>query len=62
MQSIRQEGERLLDAGQTCGMPQTEGIFREILRLRQALWPFLCHPEVEPTNNAAVRAMRPAVL
>jgi transposase len=62
MQPIRQEVERLLEAGQTCGVPKTEGMCREILRLRQALWTFVRHPEVEPTNNAAERAIRPAVL
>jgi transposase len=35
---------------------------REILRLRQAWWTFVRHPEVEPTNNAAERAIRPGVL
>jgi transposase len=62
MQPIRQEVERLLEAGQTCGVPKTEGMCREILRRRQALWTFVRHPEVEPTNNAAERAIRPAVL
>ncbi len=33
-----------------------------MLKLRQALWTFVRHPEVEPTNNAAERAIRPAVL
>ncbi len=62
MWPIRQEVERLLEAGQTCGVPKTEGTCREILKLRQALWTFVRHPEVEPTNNAAERAIRPGVL
>jgi transposase len=62
MQPIRREVERLLEAGQTCGSPKTEGTCREILKLRQALWTFVRHPEVEPTNNAAERAIRPGVL
>jgi len=62
MWPVRQEVERLLEAGQTCGVPKTEGMCREILRLRQALWTFVRHPEVEPTNNAAERAIRPGVL
>ena len=49
-------------AGQTCGVPKTQGTCREILKLRQALWTFVRHPEVEPTNNAAARAIRPGVL
>ena len=35
---------------------------REALKLRQALWTFVRHAGVEPTNNAAERAMRPGVL
>jgi transposase len=62
MRPIRQEVERLLDAGQSCGAPKTEGTCREILKRRQALWTFVRHAEVEPTNNAAERALRPAVL
>jgi transposase len=62
MWPVRRAVERLLEAGQTCGVPKTEGTCRDILRLRQALWTFVRHPEVEPTNNAAERAIRPGVL
>jgi transposase len=62
MRPIRREVERLLDAGQTCGVPKTEGTCREILKRRQALWTFVRHTGVEPTNNAAERAIRPGVL
>ena len=59
---IRREVERWLEAGQTCGVPKTEGTCREILKRRQALGTFVRHEEVEPTNNAAERAIRPGVL
>jgi transposase len=62
MRPIRREVERLLEAGQTCGVPKTEGTCRELLKLRQALWTFVRHEGVEPTNNAAERAIRPGVL
>jgi transposase len=62
MRPIRHEVERLLEAGQTCGVPKTEGVCREILKRRQALWTFVRHAGVEPTNNAAERAIRPGVL
>jgi transposase len=62
MRPIRREVERLLEAGQTCGVPKTEGVCRDILKRRQALWTFVRHPGVEPTNNAAERAIRPGVL
>jgi transposase len=62
MRPIQREVERLLEAGQSCEVPKTEGTCREMLKLRQALWTFVRHPEVEPTNNAAERAIRPGVL
>jgi transposase len=62
MRPIRHEVERLLETGQTCGVPKTEGVCREILQRRQALWTFVRHDGVEPTNNAAERAIRPGVL
>jgi transposase len=62
MRPIRREVERLLEAGQTCGMPKTAGVCREILKMRQALWTFVRHEGVEPTNHAAERALRPGVL
>jgi transposase len=62
MQPVRREVERLLEVGQSCGVPKTEGTCREIFKLRQALWTFVRHEGVEPTNNAAERAIRPGVL
>ena len=59
---VRRDMERLLEAGQTCGVPKTEGTCRAILKRRQALWTFVRHEEVEPTNHAAERAIRPGVL
>jgi Transposase IS66 family len=62
MRPVRREVERRLEAGQSCGVPKTEGVCREILKRRQALWMFVRHAGVEPTNNAAERAIRPGVL
>lgn len=62
MQPIRWEVERLLEARQTCGAPKTDATCREILKRRQALWTFVRHAGVEPTNKAAERAIRPGVL
>jgi hypothetical protein len=59
---IRQEVERLLEAGQTCGVPKTEGTCREILNMRHAWWTFVRHEGVEPTKHTAERAIRPGVL
>jgi transposase len=62
MTPLRREVERLLEAGSTCGEPKTEGVCREILKRRQALGTFVHLEGVEPTHNAAERAIRPGVL
>jgi transposase len=43
-------------------MPKTEGACRDIFKRRQALWTFGHLAGVEPTHNAAERALRPGVL
>jgi transposase len=62
MSLVRREVERLLEAGSTCGVPKTEGVCRDVLKRREALWTFVHLEGVEPTNNAAERAIRPGVL
>jgi transposase len=62
MSPLRCEVERLLEAGSRCGVSQTEGTCRELLKRREALWTFVQVEGVEPTNNAAERAIRPGVL
>jgi transposase len=59
---IRRHVARLLKAGQTCGVAKTEGVCREVLKVYEALWTFVRVAGVEPTNNAAARAIRPGVL
>ena len=62
MSPVRREVEQLLEAGSTCGVSKTEGVCRDILKRREALWTFVHLAGVEPTNNAAERAIRPGVL
>jgi transposase len=62
MTPVRRQVERLLEAGTRCGHPKTEGVCREVLKVRQALWTFVHLEGVEPTNNASERAIRPGVL
>jgi transposase len=62
MRPIRQAVERLLEAGQTCGVPKTAGVGRALLKRRQALWTCVRHPGVAPTHTTAERAIRPGVL
>lgn len=62
MSPLRREVEQLLLRGSTCGEAKTEGVCRDLLKRRQALWTFVHLDGVEPTNNAAERAIRPGVL
>src|SRR3989475_7635240 len=62
MSPLRQEVERLLEAGSHCGVSKTAGTCRDILKRREALWTFVQVEGVEPTNNTAERSIRPGVL
>ena len=53
---------RLLDDGMASADPKAAGLCRALDRLWPALWTFVDEDGVEPTNNAAERALRPAVL
>ncbi len=62
MQPLRRRVERRLRRGAVCGHAKTAATCRALLTLAPALWTFVEIPGVEPTNNAAERALRPAVL
>jgi transposase len=62
MRPLRRHVARLLKTGQTCGVSKTEAVCREISKLYDALWTLVRVAGVEPTNNAAARAIRPGVL
>ena len=62
MGPLRARVEALLQDGAACRHAKTAGTCREMLKLAPALWTFIDVPGVEPTNNAAERALRPAVL
>jgi transposase len=59
---IQAEFRTVLEAGTTNPSPKAAGLCRALLTLWPALWTFVTVPGVEPTNNAAERAIRPAVL
>jgi len=59
---LRQRVEALLWLGSRCPPAPTAATCREILALAPALWTFVRVAGVEPTNNAAERALRPGVL
>lgn len=51
-----------LEAGSKCCCAKTAGTCRELLTVEPALWTFVRVEGIEPTNNAAKRALRHAVL
>lgn len=59
---IRKEFEALLLRGQFSGNPRLTGMCKDLYAHRAWLWTFLDQQGVEPTNNAAERALRPAVI
>jgi transposase len=62
MQPLRQKVESLLLRGVFSGNPRFTGMCDELHRGRTNLWTFVDVQGVEPTNNAAERALRHAVI
>lgn len=62
MAPLRHELDELLRQGASLSSPKASGMCRTLLRHEPSLWVFLGPKSVEPTNNAAERALRPAVL
>ncbi len=58
---VRAEVRTLLGRGAGCGCAVTAGVCRELLAIEPALYTFAAVGGVEPTNNAAERALRHAV-
>jgi transposase len=59
---IRKEVGACLRAGAACAHQRTAGTCAAILQREDALWTFVSVDGVEPTNNAAERILRQAVL
>ena len=62
MKPLRADVEDLLREGTTCGHAKMQRSCKRILKMSSWLWTFVDVERVEPTNNAAERAVRPAVL
>jgi len=58
---LRREVRTLLERGVGCGAKKTAATCREVLKVEPSLWTFARAEGVEPTNNAAERALRHAV-
>ncbi len=59
---LRPEVKALLERGAACAGAPGAGVCAKILEVEEALWTFARVEGLEPTNNAAERALRPAVL
>lgn len=59
---LREEIRAHLELGAACGCAKTAGVCRNILDREPQLWTFARTPGVEPTNNAAERTLRHAVI
>ena len=60
--SLQRELWAALRLGEAGDCPKTAGFCQSLLERWEALWTFLHIEGVEPTNNSAERALRPAVL
>jgi len=60
--TVRIRIRELLRQGETCAHKRTAGTCKEILKVEPALWTFVRREGVEPTNNAAERALRHGVI
>jgi transposase len=58
---LRAEVHQLLEAGSRCASVKTASVCGELLSIERSLWSFAERCGVEPTNNAAERAVRHAV-
>ena len=59
---VRSMVREQLQVGTACGCAKTAGTCRELLAVEPALWTSVRVEGIEPTNNAAGRALRHAVL
>ncbi len=62
IQPVRKEVQALLHIGGFVKHLQTRKTCQNILKLEQALWTFVDQEGIEPTNNAAERALRRGVI
>ena len=58
---LRDETRLLLKRGVRCGCAKTAAVCGDLLAIEASLWTFALAAGVEPTNNAAERAVRHAV-
>ncbi len=62
MAPIRQAVEKLIEEGVECGHAKTSRTCKRLLKVKAALWTFVDHEGIEPTNNFAEQVIRLAVM
>ena len=62
MVGLRREVRQSLEEGSRCGCARTSATCFEVLKVEEGLWTFARVKGIEPTNNAAERALRFAVI
>lgn len=62
MQPLQRDFESAVKRGASCGSKAIAGACEDILDHREALWTFVTHEGVEPTNNHAELELRDLVL
>ncbi len=62
MRPVQRHVEALLERAVAAAIPRLSGSCADMLAHRDALWTFVTHEGVEPTNNHAERELRGAVL
>jgi len=61
MARLRQEVKQALEEGSRCSCAKTAATCFEILKVEEGLWAFTRVQGLDPTNNAAERALRHVV-
>jgi transposase len=59
---LRGEFFEAMEDGEACGCSKTAATCRDLIAQERKLWAFVWREGIEPTNNAAERALRHAVL
>jgi hypothetical protein len=62
LQEFQQAANLPIAMGEKTPLAKTVRTCAQLLKLEPALWTFVTTPRVEPTNNPAERALRPAVI
>ena len=60
--TLLEADEYQITAREKTPLAKTVRTCRQLLKVKPAIWLFVTTPGVEPTNNAAERAIRPAVI